>query len=59
MQKMKHIIDRGIGENYFIEGLNRGIKRRVRWFSTFQALTGAKSFLDCGFTIIIVLWHNS
>jgi len=48
-QKKRHIIDSGIGKNYFIERLNREIKRRVRWFSTFQALTGANAFFGLWF----------
>lgn len=36
--KRKHIIDSGIGKNWFIERLNREIKRRIKWFSTFQSL---------------------
>lgn len=48
-QKEKHIIDSGIGKNYFIERLNREIKRRLKWFSTFQALAGAKAFFGLWF----------
>lgn len=43
-QKERHVIDSGIGKNYFIERLNREIKRRLKWFSTFQSMQGAKSF---------------
>jgi transposase-like protein/DNA-directed RNA polymerase subunit RPC12/RpoP len=48
-QKKRHIIDSGIGKNAFIERLNREIKRRIRWFSTFQALEGAKAFFGLWF----------
>lgn len=48
-QREKHTIDSGIGKNYFIERLNREIKRRIKWFSTFQALTGAKAFFGLWF----------
>lgn len=45
----KHIIDSGIGKNALIERLNREIKRRVKWFSTFQTMRGAKSFFGLWF----------
>jgi transposase-like protein len=48
-QKIRHVIDSGIGKNYFIERLNREIKRRTGWFKTFQALTGAKAFFALWF----------
>lgn len=47
--KRKHIIDSGIGKNWFIERLNREIKRRIKWFSTFQSLEGAKTFFSVWF----------
>ena len=43
-QKKRHIISSGIGRNWFIERLNREIKRRIKWFSTFQSIKGAKAF---------------
>ena len=45
----KHIIDSGIGKNWFIERLNREVKRRIKWFSTFQSLEGAKTFFSVWF----------
>lgn len=48
-QKERHIIDSGIGKNYFIERLNREIKRRLKWFSTFQAFASAKAFFGLWF----------
>ncbi len=48
-QKKKHIISSGIGRNWFIERLNREIKRRIKWFSTFQSLKGAKAFFGLWF----------
>ena len=45
----KHIVDSGIGKNWFIERLNREIKRRIKWFSTFQSLEGAKTFFSVWF----------
>ena len=44
VQKECHIIDSGIGKNAILERVNREIKRRVKWFSTFQALDGARAF---------------
>ena len=44
IHKKVHIIDSGIGKNAVIERVNREIKRRIKWFSTFQALEGAKAF---------------
>ncbi len=49
IQKQKHIIDSGIGKNWFIERLNREIKRRIKWFSTFQSLDGANAFFGLWF----------
>jgi putative transposase len=48
-QKKKHIVSGGIGLNWFIERLNREIKRRLKWFSTFQSLKGAKAFFSLWF----------
>ena len=45
----RHIVDSGIGKNWFIERLNREVKRRTKWFSTFQALEGAKAFFSLWF----------
>ena len=47
--RRKHIIDSGIEKNAIIERLNREIKRRVNWFSTFQSLKCAKVFLSLWF----------
>jgi transposase-like protein/DNA-directed RNA polymerase subunit RPC12/RpoP len=47
--KRRHIIDSGIGKNAFIERLNKEIKRRVKWFGTFQALASAKAFFGLWF----------
>jgi len=43
-QKKRHFIESGIGPNSFVERVNREVKRRVKWFSTFQAMDGAKAF---------------
>ena len=47
--RRKHVIDSGIGKNAIIERLNREIKRRVKWFSTFQNLKCAKVFFSLWF----------
>ena len=47
--KERHVVDSGIGKNWFIERLNREVKRRVRWFSTFQSLEGASAFFGLWF----------
>ena len=48
-QKVRHTISSGIGKNAFIERLNREIKRRLKWFSFFQALEGANAFFGLWF----------
>ena len=48
-QKEKHIIDSGIGKNAPIEEVNREIKRRFKWFGTFQALKSAEIFFGLFF----------
>jgi transposase-like protein len=47
--KKRHIVDSGIGKNWFIERLNREVKRRIKWFSTFQSLEGAKTLFSVWF----------
>ncbi len=49
VQKEKHIVSSGIGRNWYIERLNREIKRRIKWFSTFQSIKGAKAFFGLWF----------
>ena len=48
-QKVRHEVHSGIGKNSFIERLNKEIKRRIKWFNTFQALRGAQSFFGLWF----------
>jgi len=48
-QKVRHIVDSGIGKNAIIERLNREVKRRLKWFSTFQSLEGALAFFGLWF----------
>lgn len=48
-QKKRHVVSSGIGRNWFIERLNREIKRRVKWFSTFQSFRGATAFFALWF----------
>ncbi|MEK6827877.1 MAG: DDE-type integrase/transposase/recombinase [Nanoarchaeota archaeon] len=49
VQKEKHIVSSGIGRNWFIERLNREVKRRIKYFSTFQSYRGAKAFFGLWF----------
>jgi len=49
VQKRCHVVDSGIGKNGPIEEVNREIKRRVKWFSTFQALKSAEVFFGLFF----------
>ena len=51
--KKSHIVDSGIGKNAILERLNREVKRRIKWFGTFQALDGAKAFFNMFF-----YYHN-
>jgi len=48
--KQKYVKDSGIGKNAFIERVNREVKRRVKWFSSFQALEGAQCFFKLFFS---------
>jgi len=48
-RKRRHVVDSGIGKNALIERLNREIKRRIKWFSTFQSLQGAEAFFGLWF----------
>ena len=48
-QKKRHVIDSGIGKNALIERLNREVKRRIKWFSTFQSFEGALAFFGLWF----------
>ena len=43
-RKAKHVKDSGIGKNSPVERVNREVKRRIKWFSTFQCIDGAKAF---------------
>lgn len=47
--KEKHIINSGVGKNAIIERLNREIKRRFKWFGTFQSMDGAITFFGLWF----------
>ena len=49
VQKEKHIVSSGIGRNWYIERLNREIKRRLKWFVTFQSIKGARAFFGMWF----------
>ncbi|HIH12879.1 TPA: DDE-type integrase/transposase/recombinase [Candidatus Woesearchaeota archaeon] len=47
--KKKHVVNSGIGKNVIIERLNREVKRRIKWFSTFQSWNGALAFFGLWF----------
>lgn len=47
--KKSHIKDSGFGKNAILERLNREVKRRTKWFSTFQSEEGAKAFFNLFF----------
>ena len=49
VQKKNHIKDSGFGKNAILERFNREIKRRIKWFSTFQSLEGANAFFNLFF----------
>lgn len=48
--RRRHTIHSGIGKNAFVERVNKEVKRRIKWFSTFQALKGAESFFKLFFS---------
>ena len=48
-QKKRHIIDSGIGKNALIERVNKEIKRRFKWFGTFQSIETAYTFFSLFF----------
>lgn len=47
--KQRYIKDSGIGKNSLVERVNREVKRRIKWFSTFQTLPGAEAFFNLFF----------
>lgn len=59
VQKENHIKDSGIGKNAILERVNREVKRRIKWFSTFQSLEGAKAFFNLFFYHFNKLTHKS
>lgn len=46
---VKHTIDSGIGKNARIERINKEIRRRTKWFSTFQSIEGINAFFNLFF----------
>lgn len=48
--KARYIKDSGIGKNAVIERVNKEIKRRTKWFSTFQAQHSAECFFKLFFS---------
>ena len=49
VQKENHIIDSGFGLNAILERVNREVKRRIKWFNTFQSIEGANVFFNLFF----------
>ena len=47
--RKKRFKESGIGKNAVLERVNREVKRRIKWFSTFQAPDGAKAFFKLFF----------
>lgn len=48
-QKKRHEIHSGIGKNALVERVNKEVKRRLKWFGSFQALETAKTFFGLFF----------
>lgn len=59
VQKKCHIIDSGVGKNAHIERVNKEIKRRIKWFGSFQALVGARFFFDMFFHYFNIRTSNA
>jgi len=49
-QKVRYVKDSGIGKNSFVERVNKEVKRRFRWFGSFQALQSAEAFFKLFFS---------
>lgn len=47
--KVRYVKDSGIGKNSFVERVNKEVKRRFKWFGTFQALQSAEAFFKLFF----------
>jgi transposase-like protein/DNA-directed RNA polymerase subunit RPC12/RpoP len=48
-QKIRHEVHSGIGKNSLVERVNKEVKRRFKWFGSFQALKGASVFFGLFF----------
>ena len=51
--RKNRIKDSGIGKNSPIERINKEVKRRIKWFGSFQSLKGAKIFIN-----LFLNYHN-
>ncbi|MBU0666475.1 MAG: hypothetical protein ABIC91_03570 [Nanoarchaeota archaeon] len=49
MYRKNKIKDSGVGKNSPVERVNKEIKRRIKWFGSFQSLKGAKTFMNLFF----------
>jgi|TARA_Y100000310_G_C20638236_1_gene792410 transposase-like protein len=47
--RKRHIQDSGVGLNAPIERVNKEIKRRLKWFGSFQSFRGALTFFELWF----------
>ena len=47
--RKNRIKDSGVGKNSPVERVNKEIKRRIKWFGSFQSLKGAKTFMNLFF----------
>jgi len=48
-QKKRHEVHSGIGKNALVERVNKEVKRRIKWFTSFQSLETAKTFFGLFF----------
>lgn len=54
--KVKHKIESGVGKNAIIERVNKEIKRRYKWFGTFQSVDCANIFFGLFFYHFNLKW---
>ena len=59
IQKKKHEVHSGIGKNALVERVNKEIKRRIKWFKSFQALEGANAFFGLFFYHFNINYPNT
>ncbi|MBD3202720.1 hypothetical protein GF327_00365 [Candidatus Woesearchaeota archaeon] len=52
-RRRKHIKDSGVCKNSPVELVNLEVKRRIKWFSSFQCFAGAVAFFRCSSSILM------